>query len=96
MTMYVLQIHERLDGMQVDGLSGMYIKEYSPRIDWDMNYTLLVCDKKEEAMVFIDEGEAHEYYRQVCPNYPTLMDGRPNRPLTSWRVQIIPVDIREK
>jgi len=93
--MYVLQIIERMDGLRVDGLSGMYVQEYDPRVDFDMNFTLIVCDDIKEAKLFIDEGEAHEYFRQVCPNHPTLSNGNPNRPLTCWHVQLIPVNIRE-
>ena len=94
--MCVLQIGRRRDGEEFDGLSGMYIKEYNPRVDWDMKYTLIVCDDIKEAKLFIDEGEAYEYYRQVCPNCPKLMNGNPNRPLTMFTVQAIQIDIRER
>ena len=92
MSLCVLRVIERLDGFRIENLSGMYIQEYDPKVDFDLNYTLIVCDTPEEAKIFIDAGEAAEYYRQVCPNYPTLMDGKPNRPLTSWRVEIVPFE----
>lgn len=94
MTLCVLQIIERMDGLRMDGLSGMYVQEYDPRVDFDLNYTLIVVDNPVEAKVFTDPGEASEYYRQVCPNIPTLANGNPNRPLTSWHVQCVPLDIK--
>ena len=95
MTLCVLQLTKRRDGLEVEGLSGWYVKEYDPRVDWDMQYTLIVCDDIKEAKIFIDPGEAHEYYRQVCPNYPKLMNGNPNRPLTSWNAEVVMLKLRD-
>jgi hypothetical protein len=94
MTHCVLQIQTRKDGLNMEGLSGMYILDYNPRVDFDMNYTLVVCDQPEEAKIFDSAEEAHKYYLQVCPNHPTLIDGTPNRPLTSWHVQCVPLKIQ--
>jgi hypothetical protein len=91
----VLRILERKDGVHVDGVSGMYIMNYDPTIDADFNYLLTVCDCPEEAKIFLDPSEAHAYYKRTSPNYMIRSDGEPNRPLTSWHVQVVPFDIKQ-
>jgi hypothetical protein len=96
-TLYVLRIIQRRDGAKIEGLDGMYVQYYNPRVDWDMQYTLIVCDTPHEARVFVSQAEAMAYYQQVCPNAPTLpnLDGDANRPLTSFHAEIVPIAIRE-
>jgi hypothetical protein len=94
-TLYVLRILQRRDGAKIEGLDGMYVQYFNPRVDWDMQYTLIVCDTPHEARVFISQAEALAYYQQVCPNAPTLSDGQPNRPLASFTADIVPSTIRE-
>jgi hypothetical protein len=91
----VLKILERKDGLHVEGLSGMYIKDYDPTIDHELNFILTVVDCPEEAKIFLDPSEAQAYYKRISPNYTTLSDGTPNRPLTSWRVQVVPFDYKK-
>lgn len=93
--LHVLRIKQRFDGHKVEGLSGMYVQYYNPRVDWEMQYSLTTCDTPHEAKVFVSAEEAWRYYQQICPNCPTLYNGEPNRPLTSWIVEVVPIDIRE-
>lgn len=49
-------------------------------------------DKIEEAMRFESFIDAMEYWRTSPANHPTrLTDGKPNRPLTAYTVQIVSV-----
>lgn len=77
----------RNDGAKSEGLAGMYVKFYDPRMDWDMHYTLTVCDVPHEAKIFNSPEDAWQYYQQTSPNVPVLND-KYNRPLTSWRVEV--------
>lgn len=41
-----------------------------------------------EALRFASVEEAGEFYKQVPRAHPTRLDGRPNRPLTAFHVQV--------
>lgn len=42
----------------------------------------------DEAMVFDDAGQALEYWKRQSTKVPLRPDGKPNRPLTMYTVQI--------
>jgi hypothetical protein len=44
-----------------------------------------------DALVFDDAAAALTCWRQVSPTHPTRPDGKPNRPLTAFTVEIVKV-----
>lgn len=49
-------------------------------------------DIKENAKRFDDKGAAFDYWRQVSKRRPRREDGKPNRPLTAYSIEILPED----
>jgi hypothetical protein len=48
-------------------------------------------DDPDDALQFDDSGAAFVFYRQQSKTVPLREDGRPNRPLTAFTVEIAPV-----
>lgn len=70
------------------GPAGQYLKAYHP----DSGFSEWTFDV-EEALHFASEEQAIEVYRSVLPSQPVRpWDGRPNRPLTAFTVEIGTVD----
>ena len=70
---------------------GRYVVHYDPRLDAGGVYTLETTSDLAAAKRFASGTEALRYYRQVCPNHPEDSPGHPNRPLTAFSVQLVPV-----
>lgn len=73
---------------------GQYLTEYVPGVvDRNWKYTGLVIrttESPQQAKKFSDGGKAFQYCQQVGGTRP---DGKPNRPLTAWHLEIINVDV---
>ncbi len=84
----VLKIVERCDGARTE-FDGKYVAAYDPayhpageKYDGGL---LVVVDTPAEAMQFADAGEALEKWREA---YGIRADGKPNRPLTAFTVEV--------
>lgn len=90
MPLLALKIGIRMDGERVPEVYGRYVQEYNPYIDPSDNcYFLTVTDNIEEARHFNSAAEAATYWQQVSPNVPLrAWDGRPNRPLTVFCMEL--------
>jgi len=51
-------------------------------------FHLVTTADSQEARIFADANEAHEFWRQVSKKNPIRPDGEPNRPLTIFTVAI--------
>lgn len=80
---YIIQLMELATG-EPDPAGGEYVKEYDPTAYAGRGYLVTTPDKAQ-ARRFPDGGAATEYWRQSAGIRP---DGRPNRPLTAWTVDI--------
>jgi hypothetical protein len=60
---------------------GKYLRAYVP----EPHGRLVVCDDPADAQRFAFVGDAIGFWRQA---YGTRPDGRPNRPLTAWTVDL--------
>ena len=73
---------------------GEYVREYDPArngIDkhgYLMTAHLVTTPNRDEAMQFAHARDALDCWRQTDPRQPKRPDGRPNRPLTSFTVEI--------
>ena len=75
------------------GFDGQYVVEYDPARDGEDKRGLpMLCHLKtspheEEAARYTTE-EAFELWRAVDPRVPVRPDGKPNRPLTAFTVEV--------
>lgn len=69
-------------------LDGAYIRAYDP--DAHNGYGHIIGTLNvNEALTFATAGEAFALYRSISRTKPFRPDGKPNRPLTSYTVEII-------
>jgi hypothetical protein len=73
---------------------------YALGAGWVMSYRDTPCGRGEItftpnpkfARSFDNAGEAFEYWRQQSKTVPARPDGKPNRPITAYTVEIKPID----
>jgi len=53
---------------------------------------LQVTDRIDEARQFASVGDAIDCWRAVSQTHPYRMDGRLNRPMTAFSVELTPLD----
>lgn len=69
-----------------------YVEDYDPNA-FDGRGDLMVTDDPEAALRFPSHHEALLFYRQsALPPHHLRADGAPNRPLTAFSIQAIPLD----
>lgn len=52
----------------------------------------VLTEERTRAKTFANAGEAFEFWRQQSKTVPLRPDGRPNRPLTAYTVEILPIN----
>lgn len=72
------------------GPAGAWLKSYDPEAfrgrgsaEW--------TDDPTEALVFTEPVEAFRYWKQTSRTRPYREDGRPNRPLTAFTIEVVAV-----
>jgi hypothetical protein len=69
----------------------VYIKSYDPEA-FDGRGDAMFTYDKEEAIKFEIKADAMKYWLQVPKSRPKRKDGRPNRPLTAFTIEIFDFD----
>lgn len=69
-------------------ISGHYLVKYDPTIDKEQRILLETTTDRSKAKKFANPGEAFSEWKRVSPNVPIRYDGKPNRPLTAYTVEI--------
>lgn len=69
-----------------------YLKAYDPEAGVPGRRGLITAGTIDEAMRFDTVEAAHACYVQVCRVEPERPDGRPNRPLTAFTIELVRVD----
>jgi hypothetical protein len=82
---YIIRLIGLANG-NADPAQGMYVKHYDPAA-FNGRGNLVTTPDKDLAHRFPDAIAAAEYWRQSVGRRP---DGKPNRPLTAWTVDIQP------
>ena len=86
---YVIRIIEQaMPGLPPDGSEGLYLQG----MDFEAaggRGTLIVTPLIEKALGFPSMDELVRYYETVPVCCPLRPDGKPNRPLTAYTVEII-------
>lgn len=77
-------------GVRKNGLEGQYVKFYNPE-DNDGWGSVESTSHIEEALTFNSSEDAVRTWRAVPEKRPLRPDGKPNRPLTAFTVEIIQV-----
>ena len=95
MRQFVIRLHSLASGGQSD-FDGMYVKAYDPSyVNPETGYDgglLEVTNEKAEALRFNEPVAAIDKWRETAPPpYHVRADGKPNRPLSAWSVEILPV-----
>jgi hypothetical protein len=67
---------------------GMWVKSYTPD-GHDGRGHIELTENRHEAKVYPDALTAMSEWRSVSSTHPTRPDGKPNRPLTAFTVEII-------
>lgn len=99
MSAQVIKIIGLANGMFNTPFDGMYLKEYDPsRTGHDpegrpMLASVEVTYYVEEAKRFEDKLEAWEYWKQIDKREPVRSDGHPNRPLTAFTIEVLPLTL---
>jgi hypothetical protein len=73
---------------QPSGADGQWVKSYTPDGHGGRG-DLLLTENKHEAKVYANAAAAMEEWRRVSSTHPTRPDGKPNRPMTAFTVEII-------
>lgn len=68
-------------------INGEYVKKYQPEA-FDGHGDVVFTDKKEEALTFESFTAAHIFVGQVPKNRPYRDDGRPNRPISAFTLEM--------
>ena len=74
---------------------GQWLKSYDPEAHGGEGAAEGTFDLAE-ALRFPTAGEALLCWRQVPNAKPVRSDGRPNRPLTAFTVEIVPVEVKHE
>lgn len=69
---------------------GQYVKSYQASGGFGHGF-IETTDDIAKALKFADVGEALECWRAVSTTHPLRPDGKPNRPLTAFTVEVVKV-----
>lgn len=84
----IIQIVARVDGLVPDRPTYVQSVDHSkPPAD-----SVVLTAELMDAHRFADKGAAFEAWRGINQRVPTRKDGKPNRPLTAYTVEIVDVD----
>lgn len=70
----------------------LWVESYDPDAYDGRGHVVLTQDISQ-ALPFLSRTAAREYWRKQSKRKPWRDDGKPNRPLTAWSVEIEPVEI---
>jgi hypothetical protein len=85
-----MQIVAFADGKPIGGYRGMYVASFDPD-GFGGRGEIVLCGTLADAKRFADHTAALEYWRQRSTVEPHRLDGKPNRPLTAYTVEMVRV-----
>ena len=92
MTVIVLKILGYADGRPC-AWDGMFVKSMDFEAH-DGRGSISPTDDVEKAKHFISARQAYEYFNMVPANRPVRPDGKPNKPLTAFNLEVLPYHIQ--
>lgn len=78
-------------GWQEGPNSGKYVASYTPHGHGGRGKVVLTSDP-DLAHRYPSVGAALSAWRETSKTHPVRMDGKPNRPLTAYTVEVMPAD----
>jgi hypothetical protein len=73
---------------EASDLDGLYVKAYDPDFRWGRGEIVGTKDK-DEALKFETLQGALTEYRRTSKVRPLRPDGKPNRPLTAYTIEVV-------
>lgn len=71
---------------------GAYLASYNPEAHDGMGFAVW-CDGIEDALLVADSAALFALWQRIPENRPLRDDGLPNRPLTVFTVEVVPVEV---
>jgi hypothetical protein len=71
-------------------VDGTFVKTFDPDAHKGRGFLTTTTDVKE-AMTFESTTAAHAFWTQTSKVQPMRSDGKPNRPLTAYNVELMPI-----
>lgn len=87
---HVIRIVARIDDVATIH-DGQFVVEYDAHRGRGGGFKLVTSPDIGRALGFANAGEAFECWRRVCPNHRKRPDGKPDRPLTVYTVEMTEV-----
>ncbi len=93
--MLVVKIIGLVNG-EPTSFDGKYLKEYDPSRDGkgpngeELRAHIVVTEDRAKAKKFKDVAAFRELWMRIDPRQPYRADGKPNRPLTAFNVEVAP------
>jgi hypothetical protein len=92
MISFVIYIVGNALGTPNPHVDGLYLKNFTPDADLEGRGMIETCASVEDAKSFMTSSAALEFWRQQSRIRPLRPDGKPNRPLTAYTVEILRSD----
>lgn len=89
---WVISIIGRANGAP-DPNEGRFVKEFDPEFAGGMGY-VVTTNYIDDAKFFEAADAAWRFWRQPSETRPLRADGKPNRPLTAYSVNILKVAVQ--
>lgn len=70
---------------------GLYVKAFDPEANYGRGHVIATANL-QEALRFENKGAAMAFWKQVPKCRPLRPDGKPNRPMTAYTVEITDLD----
>jgi hypothetical protein len=86
----VIKIIGLANGQKTD-VEGWYLADYTPD-GYDGLGDAVMTPRKRQAKRYPTMIDATEHWRSVSKTHPVRRDGKPNRPLTAFTIEIEQVD----
>ena len=87
MTGYAMKVIGVAGIPEIDQFNDYYIASYAdtPNGRGDIKFSV----SKDDALKFATPREALEYWRRISRTVPIRPDGKPNRPLTAFTIELV-------
>lgn len=88
------QVAIRITGLASGGScpqAGSWVRSFNPEA-YDGRGNLVTTRKPAQALLFSDGHKAWEFWMTVPKARPVRPDGRPNRPLTAFSIEVGPIE----
>jgi hypothetical protein len=87
---FIIQVVGMADGRPCGGYTGMYLSSFDPDA-FGGRGEIVLCGTQADARRFPDRTAAFECWVQRSAIEPNRLDGKANRPLTAYSIEVVKV-----